>query len=413
MPYLDHIYLRLPWSVLEPEEGKFNWDVIDKVANDFTAKGVGVAFRITCKEEGSYCPYATPEWVKKAGAAGKMIDDSKDGKHYESWEPDYGDAIFLAKLDNFHKAFAARYAGKDYVRYIDVGSYGTYGEGHNINSSNKTWPWDVIKQHFDIYAKYYPNDLVTVSDDFVGGGYVRSAGANGQKIRDYVLAHGWSWRDDSINGVSTVKSYADTDSVRSPFLFEEVWQTGDVVLELEHYSWVIAESPKDNKVNLWNNGSILKAASKRTHAAYAGWHGFIEDFMVDGNIAYAEEMNNLLGYWFFLDKMDVAYTGSRWTCRFSWRNEGFANAHKTYDLDLILTDAKGRDAVFNFKDFDCTKIMPGESLTTTNTVDLGDLASGEYTLSIRMHKGDTPVLLALDKEYKGEDGRYPIARVTL
>ena len=84
IPYLDHVYMRLPWSTLEPKEGQFKWDIIDKVLKDFEAYGVGVSFRITCKEGGDYCPYATPEWVKKAGSAGETLSDG-------SWEPDYGD----------------------------------------------------------------------------------------------------------------------------------------------------------------------------------------------------------------------------------------------------------------------------------------------------------------------------------
>jgi len=30
-PGMDHLYLRLSWAYLEPQEGQFNWQVIDKV----------------------------------------------------------------------------------------------------------------------------------------------------------------------------------------------------------------------------------------------------------------------------------------------------------------------------------------------------------------------------------------------
>jgi len=32
-PGLNDIYLRLAWSYLEPEEGKFNWEVVDSIIN--------------------------------------------------------------------------------------------------------------------------------------------------------------------------------------------------------------------------------------------------------------------------------------------------------------------------------------------------------------------------------------------
>ena len=403
MPYLDHVYMRLPWCTLEPKEGQFKWDIIDSVLEDFKANGVGVSFRITCKEGGSYCPYATPEWVEKAGAAGRKLSDG-------SWEPDYGDPIFLEKLENFHKAFAARYAGKEGVSYIDVGSYGDYGEGHTAGSSNKSWPWSDIKKHFDIYAKYYPNDQIALSDDFIGSGHVSGAGSGGAEIRNYVKEHGWTWRDDSICNNWFMKNYSKTDTVRTPSLFNETWESQPIILELEHYKETINTTYHDDN---WRDGSIFKAACKRTHATYAGFHGFINQFMTGNNIQYANEMANLLGYWYFLDKVDIDRNNDQLTCKLNWRNKGFSKAYNVYALDLILTDKKGKDHVFKMEGFDNTKIMPDEALTTTHSVNLGNLAGGEYVVSIRMHKGDTPVLLALDEELKGKDGRSSIGKIKL
>ncbi|MBP5618605.1 MAG: DUF4832 domain-containing protein, partial [Clostridia bacterium] len=383
MRYLDHIYIRLPWNTIEPSEGAFQWAIIDSVVNDFAQYGVGVSFRITCKEGGSYCPYATPKWVRDAGAEGKDLDDG-------SWEPNYGDEIFLAKLENFHKAFAARYASNPNVRYVDVGSFGDYGEGHTASGSKRSFPWSTVEKLFNIYAKYYPANIVCVSDDFIGSGNVSGLGAQGQKMRDYVAEHGWTWRDDSICVNYFMERYGDTDSVRSQFLFDETWEKEPIVMELEHYKVVIDTTYHEDN---WKGGSVFKAACRRTHATYAGWHGFINEFMVGDNVAFANEMANLLGYWYFHDKMDVARNGSQLTCKFNWRNEGFAKAYNVYDLDLILTDGKGEDHVFNLKGFDNTKIMPKDSenenaaaptLVTSHTVDLGDLA-GRFHLRQLLH----------------------------
>ncbi|MCX7006012.1 MAG: beta-galactosidase [Kiritimatiellaeota bacterium] len=43
-PGMDHIYLRLAWSYLEPAEGRFNWSVVDEPIAKWTARGLGVAF---------------------------------------------------------------------------------------------------------------------------------------------------------------------------------------------------------------------------------------------------------------------------------------------------------------------------------------------------------------------------------
>ena len=62
-PGLSVVYLRLAWSYIEPEEGKFNWSVVDTPAQRWIAKGKQVAFRFCCTD---VIPYSTPEWVEKA-----------------------------------------------------------------------------------------------------------------------------------------------------------------------------------------------------------------------------------------------------------------------------------------------------------------------------------------------------------
>ena len=67
-PGVSTIYLRLPWCLLEPKEGEYRWDLLDSYAAPWIAAGKQVGLRVTCCE--SRYTYATPEWVKDAGAKG-------------------------------------------------------------------------------------------------------------------------------------------------------------------------------------------------------------------------------------------------------------------------------------------------------------------------------------------------------
>src|SRR5688572_4415191 len=133
-PGLSTVYMRVPWSMLEPQEGKFNWPLLDTPAQRWIAKGKQVAFRVTCSE--SMLRYATPQWVEQAGAKGHSYllgtGRREDGP---LWDPDFDDPVFLAKLESFLKAFSARYDGNPNVAYIDIGSFGLWGEGHTHASS--------------------------------------------------------------------------------------------------------------------------------------------------------------------------------------------------------------------------------------------------------------------------------------
>ncbi len=126
-PGMHHLYLRMPWSSLEPTEGSYNWALIDNLVNKWWPKGYKFGITLTCSETAIH--YATPQWVKNAGAKGAFYTVSW-APNNPFWEPAFDDAIFLQKLENFYAAFAARYKGQGWLQYMDMGSYGNWGEGH-------------------------------------------------------------------------------------------------------------------------------------------------------------------------------------------------------------------------------------------------------------------------------------------
>ena len=390
IPCLDHIYLRLAWSHLEPREGEFNWQLIDKVIDPYTAAGIGISFRISCKETDKNQYYATPKWVADAGAKGTPLGNA--------WEPDYGDPVFLEKLDNFHRAFAERYDGRPNLVYVDVGSYGDWGEGHTASSSHKDWSWSTIKAHFDIYRKHYKNALVVVSDDFVGS---RRTPEGKKEILQYVLDSNWTFRDDSIS----VKWFVDHigTRMRSPELFDAVWEKVPTVLELDHYHGTIASKT-------WRGGDIFYDSILQAHATYGGFHGYPEKW-VSENRDFAAKAGNKLGYWYFIDEVKVGNLGDHLLLSIAWRNMGAAKAYVKYGFDIILTDKSGKDLVFRQDAFDNTAFAPEVALSTEHLI--RGVPSGEYVLSVRMHKGDRPVYLAVDAAHTRHDGACIVGDIAL
>jgi hypothetical protein len=70
-PGLSVVYLRVPWSFLEPQERQFNWSLLDTPAQRWIAKGKKIAIRVSCSE--SWWRYATPKWVQLAKFYGRPI----------------------------------------------------------------------------------------------------------------------------------------------------------------------------------------------------------------------------------------------------------------------------------------------------------------------------------------------------
>jgi hypothetical protein len=161
-PGLTTVYLRVPWAFLEPEEGHFVWELIDTPAQRWIDKGKYVAFRISAMESWMY--YATPKWVFDAGAVGYDVEGN-----YK--EPDYDDPVFLEKVENFITALALRYDNNPHVVFVDVGSYGMWGEGHTVMTTPKhghSWGFDTQKKHIDLHLRHFHSTQLCISDDFAG-----------------------------------------------------------------------------------------------------------------------------------------------------------------------------------------------------------------------------------------------------
>ncbi len=164
-PGLSVAYLRLAWSYLEPEDGVFDWSLVDTVAQRYIRAGRQVAFRFTCFESGDV--YATPKWLKDAGVRGRWFLYGKgvveEGTPQATWEPDYDNPLFLEKLDRFLAAAARRYDGSPHVAFVDIGSIGIWGEG---NPCTRPYPLSMYKTHIDLHFKHFKKTLLVGMDDW-------------------------------------------------------------------------------------------------------------------------------------------------------------------------------------------------------------------------------------------------------
>jgi hypothetical protein len=263
-PGMNHLYVRLAWAYFEPQEGQYDWSYIDDLVAKWVPKGYKFSFRMTCKETSQ--TFATPEWVKDAGARGKLVDNYGTPR----WEPDYGDPVFLQKLDRFHRALAARYDGQPWLLYIDVGSLGDWGEGHTNPSSNVPIPVETIKKHLDLYTKYYTKTQLVVTDDLVEW---RRTPQEIADLRGYVEPKGFTYRDDSILVKYYVTTYPATASVSNPELFEATYPKRPTILETQHYHSVKADGNWQGANGSTKGADILRKAVETMRATYIGYHG--------------------------------------------------------------------------------------------------------------------------------------------
>lgn len=424
-PGMDHLYLRLAWAFLEPEEGKFDWSYIDDIVEKYVPQGYNISFRISCKETGpapTSIPYeidgigyATPYWVKQAGAKG--VDNPEYGPPV--WTPDWDDPVYLEKLNNFHRAFAEKYDGKPWVRYIDVGSIGDWGEGHTWSSTRIGPTPEEIKTHMHLYRSHYTESLLVITDDLIK--YEKSEEEIAELLR-FALDNGFSFRDDSPMVKGYVENSLDTWSVSHPQFFEAVYRKLPTVFELEHYLKV-----KNNGHWLGENGEemipgvgvsgaeIFRNAMALIHPTYIGFHGYLGEWLTD-NPDLTIELLNKCGYWYFpVSIHTIQYRKQKLSFEIEWLNKGVAPAYADYQLrgKLIPTDATGESIEFTIDNSDNKNWMPGQVTVEKYIADLPEKPGGAYQLAIQLFDktSETPVEIGLSPDLK-QNNYFVIQSIT-
>jgi hypothetical protein len=169
-PVVSGVSWRFRWKTIEPREGQYNWELMDKVLQSTSNAGKKVMLRVTA---GMF----TPDWVYQAGA--KPFDfSSTDLAYPENFPkttkmPIPWDEVYLAKWEAFIRAFGRRYNGNPHIYSIQMTGGGHIGE-MNLPKAHAKWQqagysdekliaaW---KQIIDAYQKSFPNTPTNLNID--------------------------------------------------------------------------------------------------------------------------------------------------------------------------------------------------------------------------------------------------------
>jgi hypothetical protein len=432
-PGMDHLYLRLAWSFLEPREGEFNWHYIDGVVEKYVPQGYNISFRISCSETGRYpdsvgeelegVQYATPGWVRKAGAEGTVVQTLGSEKHL-TWVPKWDDPVFLEKLDQFHKAFAARYDGQPWVIYVDIGSIGDWGEGHTSFTTRVPPTAAEVKANMDIYLNNYKKTQIVVCDGYFTVGKSKD---EEQQLYQYAVSHGMTIRDDSPLVDYYVRNHLDTWTVTQPHFYDPLYLSKPIVFELQHYhivkrdgNWLGKSGAEMIPAYGYSGAYIMRKAIETMRATYIGYHGYAEEWLAD-NPDLTNELANLCGYWYFPVRSFFPSTLDRDENVFSieWLNKGVAPAYKPFDL-LLRFESENPNESFELlpEGSGNRNWLPGVHETEIYQVGIPpDIKKGKYIMKFRLAeqtgKGIRPVHVGVSEAVIDKEGFIEIGRVRI
>jgi Domain of unknown function (DUF4832)/Beta-galactosidase len=383
-PGMHHLYLRMPWSSLEPTEGNYNWKLIDDIVNKWWAKGYKIAIKVTCSE--TAIPFATPEWVKNLGVKGAYYPVRWDTTQ-SFWEPAYDDPIFLEKLENFYGVLSERYKNQPFLQYVDIGSYGNWGEGHTSFSIDKPISVEAMKKHVDLFYKHFSGMTVSIGDEYAKWNRTSDEEAD---LKKYIEDKGVTWRDDSILVDYWLKAFPEKFSVDRPNYYEDTYKNNPTVIEAEHYQLV-----KDNGNWIGLNGSEkgaaeLKGAIGLMHATYVGFHGYAGTWLSE-NPDLAKSLGNYIGYWFFLKNINFSSLelNKSIDLEMVWANKGVAPAYVKYKTHLKFINKNDVAIVYDVDLSDSinpTKWLTGDTKQNASFTLPSSLPKGAYKLQVYLQR---------------------------
>ena len=354
-------YFRLNWDEIEPAEGQFDWRLIDQSLQAWAKRGARIAFRIMTANAHSKGYYCSPKWLFDAGCrsydyVAGGADPTEGGKRITRVEPDYGDRLFLEKHGRFIGALAKRYDGNPGIEFIDIGSYGIWGEWHTRHPQ----PWPVRKQIIDMYLNgFHKTALASMSDD--------------AEALAYALSHGAGFRRDGVGSPWHEANWIGSKKYAAVTGFADHWKKAPVVFEwygnydyLRQRGWSFDRAVEFMKANhvTFINDNVGRVPVEQ--------------------MPKLQQLARLAGYRFVLREVfhpvRVA-PGKTLAVNMKWSNVGVGKLYRQYVLTLCLLDAKGTIVCHQIqKDVDPTRWLPGDvgvagSLDVPSTV-----RAGQYTL---------------------------------
>ncbi len=378
-------YLRWFWSQLEPERGRYRWEIIDSALEQAHQHHQTLMLRIMPYDETS----PLPEWYLKSGAKRANKPEDKDGK---IWSPDSSDPLYRQAWSELIHEAGRRYDGHPDLDAVDISTAGYWGEGWVPYLPD----WSVQQELIDVYFESFQRTPKLVNFDEL-------------HALVYATKRGAGWRLDCWGDMgrpvrgnwSHMFDLYPEQLARDPSLYD-AWRTGPVSLEscgtpLSWKKWGFDVKPILDQALLWHASSI----NIKSTAIPEEWK------------AQFGEFQKKLGYRFALRRLEhpgVAPAGSMLTLKMWWQNTGSSPAYHEY---LLAVEFRSKTAASSVTlPVDVRKWLPGDSVYEGSVYLDASLAPGQYAVRVAMLDPITrkPVI-RFAMEGLADDGWYQVSEI--
>jgi len=184
------------WNKLNPAKGVYDWTELEKLLNALAEHNMTYALRVLPYTpsfiKSDFPPQEdydwTPPFVYEMGA--KKIQIDLRGTDFHAYAPVWDDSIYIWAAKEFAKTLAEKYDGDPRIEYIDVRTFGEWGEWHTSHILGSVMPADsVLKDMLDYYASVFKKTQLVLPSNGFGDVYT------------HALDLGITKRDDGFIGI--------------------------------------------------------------------------------------------------------------------------------------------------------------------------------------------------------------------
>ena len=169
------------WNKLNPAKDVYDWTELDKLLDALAEHNMGYALRVLPYSpsfvKGNDTPEEdydwTPKFVYEMGA--KKINATVQWNGYRATVPVWDDPIYLQAAKDFGTALAQKYDGDPRIEYIDIRSFGEWGEWHASHLNGSEMPSEAVQiEMLDHYASVFKKTLLVLPSSGMGDVYTHA-----------------------------------------------------------------------------------------------------------------------------------------------------------------------------------------------------------------------------------------------
>jgi hypothetical protein len=388
-------YWRIYWKYLEPEMGKYRWDMLDKALEIARSRGQSLLLRIA--------PYGTgderdvPAWYRK------MVGPNKNWKFnspVNGWMVDPEDPRYAEYFGGMIRSLGDRYDGHPDLEAIDISIVGAWGEGAGSELLSETSRVALINAYTDSFRK---TPLIALLMDKKTNMYADSQIPVGWRV-DCIGDLGF-WASEQ-NGWSHMYDFYPREIINCNV--QDDWKKSPLSFEIcgTFLSWRDEQKYNKEQVKYIFDQSLkwhISSFNAKSSPVPVEWQDLVDDWL------------KRMGYRFVLRRFtypDTVQKNVKVPFTTWWENKGVAPCYKDFTLAIRLK-ASGRVALF-VTDSNLKEWLPGDLVYDNSFFIPADFPVGTCDVQVAIVdkiKHEPRINLAING--KGDDGWYQMGKISI